>query len=114
MPRKPKPIDALELAARHLAGWSGSGQTWFADWEEVSTAGPAADMEAAGSPDALAIRWRGRVEEQAGARTRMRVRRFHGWGRHGTKVAIPSHRPSRDAAGALSIAKLTGPLAPLL
>jgi hypothetical protein len=127
MPRKPIGCDVLEMAARHLAGWCGNGQTWFAEWDEVKSAGPDADHESAHGGDALSIRWRGRVVEKgekgwlrkleleaAPKKGAGRVRQLHGWGRHGTKVAIPSHRPCRDAAGALSFAKLPGPLAPLL
>jgi hypothetical protein len=116
MPRKPKPVDALELAARRLAGWSGCGQSWFADVRECRA-------DASGNSDergvmvgncGLSLATRGRIEEQAGTKTSQPVKRLHRWSRATNHIGIPSHRPSREIPGAMSFAKLPGPLAPLL
>lgn len=124
-------MDALELAARHLAGWSGSGQSWHADWEEQKLGArdlPATTLgdlspefsdaikkgPARGGPDALSICWRGRVTEQAGVQSRTLTRRQHAWVTAGGSVVLPRHRSHAEAAAALSFAKLPGPLAPLL
>jgi hypothetical protein len=108
-------MDALELAARHLAGWSGSGQHWHADFMQQAADEAERDSQHAGPQHyALSVCWRGRVEEQAGSKTKQRVRRLHRWSIARRTVAIPFHRPCHDASGALAFAKLPGPLAPIL
>jgi hypothetical protein len=116
MPRKDRPIDALELAARHLAGWNGCGQSWFADVREcrIDGEGKSDERGVMAESSGLSIAVRGRVEEQAGAKTAQPVSRQHHWKRVAGRVGIPSHRPCTLAPGALAFAKLSGPLAPLL
>lgn len=109
-----KPADAVEVAARKIARALGHGYGWIGHVEQVNI-GDLGEKVTAGA-DAYAIVRRGAVVEQAAKSIQggARVRRQHRWSVSHAMVAIPQHRPDMGVLAALSYAKLSGPLEPLL
>ncbi len=102
---------AVEEAARHLTRWSGSGMSWHADLEWVSSD----DAENAAG-DRLPVTWRGRLEEGA-ARSiagSQAVRQQRRWARSAGVGVMPCHRSAQDVSAALAMAQLDGPLEAIL
>lgn len=84
---------------------------WHADIEWVNPADP---DNAAG--DRLPVARRGRVEDGAARSIDGcgRVRQQRTWERSAKAAVMPCHRSSSDVSAALAMAKLEGPLEPLL
>jgi len=106
--------DIVDLAARRLAKALGYGPSWFADVREVADDERA--YETTEGVDRFGIVRRGHVAEQA-ARSISgsgRVKRQHRWSQIRGVAALPLSQPDTDAVGALSFAKLDGPLEAIL
>ena len=105
--------EVIERASRILARALGYGSPWFATTIDAPYE-PGADDDPKNY--ALAVCTPGMVTEQAawsvgGSR---HVRRQRIWRQSAYRVAIPVCRPDYDALGALSLAKLDGPLEAIL
>lgn len=101
----------MDEAARHLCRWRGTGMAWHAD---VEWARPDDTENAAG--DRLPVVRRGKIVEGA-ARSidgSGRARQQHKWVGSAKAAVMPCHRSSCDVSAALAMAKLEGPLEPLL
>lgn len=101
----------VEEAARHLSRWRGTGMAWHAEleWTTPEDADNAAN-------ERLPIAWRGKLEDGAAKSVRgsSRVRQHRTWTRSAGAAVMPCHRPGSDVSAALAMAKLDGPLEPLL
>jgi hypothetical protein len=100
--------NAPEIAARRLARALGMGSSWYADTDLLPL-----ESEGEGS---LAVARRSRVTEQA-ARSidgTAHLKRQQQWKVSGSVVAVPCHAMDVTALGALSFAKLDGPLEAIL
>jgi hypothetical protein len=108
------PTEAAEIerAARRVARLFGTGSGWRAETVILSPGAEDADS------DWLVIAHRGYVAEQAARRVgsaTTTVRRQHAWTIHSATVAVPAAmRADVQGMAALSYARLTGPLYPLL
>lgn len=105
--------EAIERAARVLAGALGYGSPWYATTIDAPFT-PGTDDDP--KNHALAVCSPGIVTEQAawsvdGSR---HVKRQRAWRQSAYRVAIPVCKPSHDALAALSLAKLDGPLEAVL
>lgn len=101
----------VEVAARHLSRWRGTGMAWNA---EVKWTTPE-DAENA-SNDKLPIAWRGQLQDGAAKSVHgsSQVRQHRKWVWSNAVAVLPCHRSSQDVAAALAMANLEGPLEPLL
>lgn len=84
---------------------------WHADLEWVHPADP---DNAPG--DRMPVAWRGTLEEGAAKSIRgsSAAKQQRAWSRSGRAAVMPCHRSSCDVSAALAMAKLEGPLEPLL
>ena len=101
----------IEEAARHLCRWRGTGMAWHADVEWVSPDDP---DNADG--DRFPVARRGKVSEAAARSIAggKGVGQQRTWVRSSKAAVMPCHRSSSDVSAALAMAKLEGPLEPIL